>query len=59
MMLRPLLDYFHEGVVSEYLPTILFSSIESPQCLSIITIGVVHAYVDQKLLKSNKIKSFN
>ncbi len=21
--------------------------------------GVVHAYVDQKLLKSNKIKSFN
>jgi hypothetical protein len=22
-------------------------------------VGVVHAYVDQKLLKSNKIKSFN
>jgi hypothetical protein len=26
---------------------------------SLIIKGVVHAYVDQKLLKSNKIKSFN
>ncbi len=27
--------------------------------LNAFPVGVVHAYVDQKLLKSNKIKSFN
>jgi hypothetical protein len=38
MIIRPLIESVHEGVVSEFFQTILISSIEFPQCLSFITI---------------------